>query len=545
MKIHVSFRSFLYPLLLAALLSGCTTAATPAPAVPTAYIPSAAATALPAPVLPTETAQPTPTAAPSATPQPARPEYLVLISLDGCRPEYFDLASMPNLEGMRTAGTYYPDAWVGSLPNNTPAGHTEMSTGSFPKHNGIQGYTWANLAAGEIISPVTEEAVNAGEMAAIVERSGVPTLAGLVKGRYPQDKVIALSAHKYYAAQALGMGPADYIVYSAERPDGSGEQMTAVEGRAPGEDVLADPRVIEAGQLPGQSNYYALVEARVLFEKYRPRALLVNLPEADDRGHTTGGLTAPDVIRGVLENTDRGLGELIAAYKKAGIYEKTLWLFTADHGMTPKRKILVDDDLFNRLGIQEESSDMLRLPEARLANPGRAFEIANKLASSATDGIEAVYVRTESGGEYSYQPAETSSGMIPAGLDAAYRYLLSTYAGRYSPDIVVMTAEGVVFDRDYSGTGGAHNEINWANQHIFAIFSGPGVKSGQVSYAPARLVDLLPTIARLMGFDQGAWDGVVLADALQDSQPEDMLAQRDSDAILAPLRDALEAQSLR
>jgi arylsulfatase A-like enzyme len=80
----------------------------------------------------------------------------------------------------------------------------------------------------------------------------------------------------------------------------------------------------------------------------------------------------------------------------------------------------------------------------------------------------------------------------------------------------------------------------WGNQHIPLIISGPGIQRGVTSNAPARIVDLAPTIARVLGFPLKGFDGVPLADALDNVSADDLTAQNAVTLKLAPLRDAFK-----
>src|SRR6266536_73639 len=68
--------------------------------------------------------------------------YLVLLVLDGARPDYFRLASTPNLHWLMARGTTYTQAFVGQLMANTPPGHASIGTGLFPSHHGIPDFAW-------------------------------------------------------------------------------------------------------------------------------------------------------------------------------------------------------------------------------------------------------------------------------------------------------------------------------------------------------------------------------------------------------------------
>jgi arylsulfatase A-like enzyme len=497
-----------------------------------------------------------PTESPAASPAPSTgmADYLVLISLDACRPEYLELAELPNLQSLIQSGVSYSGAWVGSFQNNTPPGHTEMSTGTFPKTNGILGFAWGNQQTG-IVNPTTLEAINAGEMAQIVKDSGVPTLAGLVKQKYPDAVVAALSAHKYYAAQGLGVGPTDYILY-AEAAKGKRQLAdtadaqpgyepprkgtifpAAIQGHTAPDDFMKDPALRMQTIAPGDSNRFVIKMGIALLNRYQPRALLLNLPETDAWGHRTGGLSDPDAMRAVMIATDQAIGELMDAYHAAGIFDRTLWVVTGDHGMTAGEQVYLNADVREQIKLSGKRS-RVGVPLTVLNESTDSAQIAQQIEKAALPGVVGVYVRSEDGA--SYQPALQTKKKLPEALNDAYVYLLDTYATPFSAHIVMTTEEGVHYEGNKKDRKGGHGEINWANQHIPLILSGPGVKKGSISTSPARLVDLAPTISRLMGFSTRGMDGAVLSDALAKADQEDVQAQEQLINWLAPLRDALE-----
>ena len=477
---------------------------------------------------------------PTATPglPPARVGYVVLISLDGCRPDYLDLAELPNLRALMQSGTMYPEAWVGALDTNTAPGHTSMSTGAFPNRHGIMSFNWLSPSNDGQTDPTDTAAVNRGEMAQIVAKSGVPTLAALIKARYPDGKVAAVSSNKAYAAMALGMGPTDTILYGSLK----GKTLTpaAVEGYAPPAAVLNDPRLTLTISAPGEEDLFAARAGIALLETERPRALMLNFSSPDEYGHSSGGKIAPKLMRTVLENSDRAIGELVAAYRQAGIYDQTLWVITADHGMTPNTHVL-DPQVLQDAASEAGVGGSGKAPFAYLDNPLLAQKLADTIAKKQIPGVTAVYYKLTLRDGASYLPAPSVQDSLNIRSDATYRYLLSTISARTSPDVVTMTAEDAQFGDKEPNTTGSHGWITWGDLHIPLILSGPDVKSGSSSSAPARLVDLLPTIARLMGLPGADWDGVVLADALQTPSSADSAAQDALNKLIAPLRDQLKA----
>ena len=69
-------------------------------------------------------------------------QYLVLIVMDGFRPDHRELAPMPALDALARSGTVYDRAWVGQLESETPASHATLSTGAMPRNHRIIGFEW-------------------------------------------------------------------------------------------------------------------------------------------------------------------------------------------------------------------------------------------------------------------------------------------------------------------------------------------------------------------------------------------------------------------
>jgi len=124
-------------ILIAVLLVGCATLAPSPTATPTDTPLPPTATSTP---LPTATATPLPpTATPTltVTPVPAV-ERVLIISIDGLRPDAIELAPMPTLTALMKGGAYTLNAQT-IFPSVTLPAHTSMLTGLCPSQHGV---TW-------------------------------------------------------------------------------------------------------------------------------------------------------------------------------------------------------------------------------------------------------------------------------------------------------------------------------------------------------------------------------------------------------------------
>jgi len=59
----------------------------------------------------------------------APPKYLVLMVLDGARPDYFSLTALPHVDALRRMGVEYTNAIDGILEAETPAAFRECRGG--------------------------------------------------------------------------------------------------------------------------------------------------------------------------------------------------------------------------------------------------------------------------------------------------------------------------------------------------------------------------------------------------------------------------------
>ncbi len=98
--------------------------------------------ALFATVTPTATITPTPTQTliptitPTITPTPAPKKRVIILSIDGLRPDAIELAPMPNLMELMKNGAYSLTAQT-IFPSSTLPSHASMLTGLCPKKHGV------------------------------------------------------------------------------------------------------------------------------------------------------------------------------------------------------------------------------------------------------------------------------------------------------------------------------------------------------------------------------------------------------------------------
>jgi len=472
--------------------------------------------------------------------QVPRPRYLVLIVLDGFRPDYLQLAEMPAYRALAAAGTVYERAWVGQLESETPVGHATLSTGALPRNHGIIGFEWRDPASLLEVKDGWEQGAALGQVGRDLAAHHVTSIPEAVKRANPGAVVVSLSSEKVYAADAMSARAADYVLY--HQFSGNRLSPAALPGQSPDVDFFAGKHLTLPLPLAHFTDwdYLSSQLALAALARYRPEVLMVNLPGSDVYGHKYGGPNSPGIMTHVVAGQDRAIGRIVRAYQSAGIYDQTLFVVTADHAMVPNTHAVGPDQIgaaVRQAGarVQFHTGGSGKYIYLQPPFRTRAKEVAQAVAK--IPGVVAGYYRTASG-DY-----VLAAGSIPAELDAAYRGLIATFTGPTAPDVVAPYREntiGTTLPQLYGNHGG----LSWGVQHVPLLLTGPGVRAGIRSHAPARLVDVAPTVLRLLGLTWPGLDGLVLADALVDANAAEVAAQRLLTRSLGLHQEALIERSL-
>ena len=474
--------------------------------------------------------------------------YVVLIVLDGARSEYFNVSGIPHVRSLMRNGTQYTNAFAGILESETPSAHVTIGTGSEPSKTGIPSFWWANTQNVRI-SLFDPAKIRAGDMEKIIRQAGVPTLAGLVHAQSRNAKVVALSGSKYYAADAIGGPDADVTMYFQGTAQGQ-FVPTYIPGHAPPAGLLNTPGLTaKSTHLPlGLENHLAMTLATDTFNRMRQQVTLINLPEFDwPLGHVDGGVIDPQGVKTLMQAFDRDLATLQDAYRKAGVLDQTIFVLMADHGMMPLTHRVSESDITTAVSKAGTSIIAQAYSSAAylwLKDESRAPLAAQNLAKLNNPSIQSVYARTRTAKSFTYTRVTSSKLLRAAGTEAANQYLLNSFNGPNAPDVVVLFTEGVGCEPGgQAGWKADHGGTSWQAQHIPLILSGPGIRSGQVSSYPARLIDIAPTVLQAMGASHQGMQGIPLADALKAPPSWTVQWQQAASKRLMPVVTALQQES--
>ena len=472
--------------------------------------------------------------------------FAVVLVIDAARFDEVNLAQMPNLAALVAGGTQYSRAWTGELPSITETSHATIGTGVFPSHHQILGDTW-RVPNSDTMAPnlLDSNLTRTGYIGKFIKQTGSPSMAEIVRQRWPGSTVVALSAHKVYAADALGAGQADFVGFGTK--DARGHFIpSAIPGHAPTMSLLKSPQLDlpTYPRVPGVEDQWTTVYAMKYLFKYHPRLLMVNFPEVDIFGHVAG--TDSTVMQPLLTNIDKQIGRLVAAYDRAGLLGQTDWVITSDHGMVPAVNTVNVDSI--KAVVTHAGGDPLYIGHGDyssiwLKNMDAVPRVSLALSKANIAHVAAVYAKNRKG---QYRLVSPVARLADKRVVQAHLDMLASLNTAESPDIVLIYDENTItmtpqFQK--LGRKGDHGGASWGAQHIPLILFGPGIKKGYVSTDPARLVDIAPTVETLLDAVPQHQDGMPLADALVNPPAGTLAFQKKSSARLSSDVDGLISEA--
>lgn len=199
---------------------------------------------------------------------------VVVVSIDGLRPDAITTYDAPTLQRLMREGSYTLSARTID-PSKTLPSHTSMLTGQPPERHGV---LWNNVASAE------RDSIDVPNIFSVARTRGYSTAAFFSKAKFGPLQVA---------------GTLDY-------------------SQAPG------------GWFGRWSSHRTVADVATYLESATPNVLFVHLTDPDAAGHSSGWMT--DAYgRAVLE-TDRAVNRLLSLADRAYGSGKFSLIVTADHG---------------------------------------------------------------------------------------------------------------------------------------------------------------------------------------------------------------------
>jgi len=411
--------------------------------------------------------------------------HLVIVSIDGLRPEfYLDPAfPAPELRALAARGAV-ARAVEPVFPSVTYPNHATIVTGVRPVRHGIAFNTrfepigergrWYEEAADLKAPPLWEWARAAGRTTASV--SWPATLGARI------DHLLA--ERDYYMRRE----PLD-LLRAASTPG-----LFALTGVEPESGMFKDvPRWDE----------FLTRTAAALIREARPNLLLLHLVQTDVFQHR-GGRDGAEVKPG-LSRIDAHVGQLVAALRTAGIADRATLLITGDHGFEDYERSVSPNEVLARAGLRgcpapgpdwRATAHVSGAAAGVFVNPpsdAEALRLAEAALRAAAPGRFTVLTRREL----------DQLGAMPGvalGLEAAPGFTIDGTCRRGTTHAARGGMHGYLPSRPMMATG--------------LVLAGAGVRTGVV-VERARLIDVAPTAAHLLGLKPPPVEGRVLTEMLE------------------------------
>jgi arylsulfatase A-like enzyme len=253
------------------------------------------------------TTQPAPRKLSKPTTRPVRQvSRVMVISVDGLRPDLLARAYAPNVRGLMNAGSFTLWARTTAAAITLPS-HVSMLTGVTPGRHEIAWNTDLPLSR-----PV-----------------------------YPKGRTLFDIAKSYGYSTAMVAGKSKFEIF--ERPGSLDwfwvspkevkEATTTAPSTKPAKPASPDeewPDDSMKARKEKLSDSIVAEHAVELIRDHRPDVMFVHFPHVDNVGHMSGWGT-PEQIDAV-EEADAAVGSVLRALSDAGLMESTLIILTADHG---------------------------------------------------------------------------------------------------------------------------------------------------------------------------------------------------------------------
>ncbi|MEM7582786.1 MAG: ectonucleotide pyrophosphatase/phosphodiesterase [Acidobacteriota bacterium] len=416
-------------------------------------------------------------------------DHVVLISIDGLRPEFYldPEWPAPMLRHMVEDGSH-AEAVRGVYPSVTYPSHTTMVTGARPGSHGI------------FYNAPFEPVGKTGRWYWEAEAIRVPTLWHAVKKA--DGTSVAIGWPVTVGAEI------DYLVPEIWSLDPEVAFIDHVRAHCHPSELLAELEREATGRLREETfsiNYITRDDragdmAAYLLETYRPTLMLVHLIETDHFQHEDG--RASRRVERAVAAVDRAVSQIYESAENAGILERTAFVVTGDHGHVDLHSQLAPNVWLAEAGLRgtERGADDWR---ATFHTTGASafLHLADPEDTAAVTEVRKILDAQPRGVRDLFRIVERDE---LDRLDAAPEAALAL-----DPAPGVDMTEAASGDALRGKTGATHGWIpNFPHIQTGLVAAGAGIRKGTVA-AQLRLVDIAPLVAKLLDLELPASDGAV------------------------------------
>jgi predicted AlkP superfamily pyrophosphatase or phosphodiesterase len=431
---------------------------------------------------------------PAQPAQPRRDSHVIMISIDGLVPDYYLEPArlglrVPNLVRMKLEGAY-AEGVEGIFPTVTYPAHTTLITGVRPAVHGIV----QNRIFEAPTAPQTREWYWYADTVKTETLWSMARKAGLVTASVGWPVTVGAD---------IDYNVPEIFDPKENPPTGKRTAQYATPG------LLAKALAGGSGGDNSTDGRRTAI-SEFIINAYKPNLMLLHLVALDDAHHKNGPRTPPAIE--TTERMDGYVGRVIEAARKAGILDQTTFFLVSDHGFAPVNRkfepgvVLVKEKLIT-LGSDGTPTDWKAA--AWSASGSCAIVLRDPDDKETAGKVTAVFSRiAASKGPINRMLNQTDLkklGAVPTALlmfDAA-------------PDFAFgdeLSGPEVHDSKDYRGT---HGQLpSRAEMRSALIVWGASARVG-VKMPIARMVDIGPTAAAVLGLSFASAEGLPIAELLK------------------------------
>jgi len=435
----------------------------------------------------------------------ANDHTVVLVSIDGLAATYFDdpKTPIPTLRQLAKDGAF-AKGMITAFPSVTWPSHVSMITGVWPAKHGIIGNSVIDRKTAEQIVYIGDPVFTKDECVK------VPTIYDAVHAAGGKSAAIIWPAIN--GAKALTWAIPDTNLQKLHDrftlPTNFNAELNA-----------ANLSIAKLGTWGWDHKYASMRDATYtqvatyLIKKYRPQLLLVHLITPDSFEHDFG--PAGEEAYWACGDSDHRVREIWEALQTPELKDRSTLFVVSDHGFAEFTKLVQPNVLFKQLGLIAADTD---------------GKITKRAAwSHSSGGCASIYILDDARREELRKQLKESLAEL-SGVDRVLDVADFMKHGLPDPkvnpeqaDLMLSATPGFNFTNDHKsndlvipadGRKGAHGHLpNQRFMHASFLAAGAGIKPG-ARLDEIRVVDLAPTMAKLLGVTLPNVDGRVLTEVL-------------------------------
>lgn len=419
-------------------------------------------------------------------PAGAAGNHVVIVSLDGCRPEFYlpgQLAeNCPTLTELRARGSCARGA-MPPYPSLTYPGHTTIATGVSPARHGITGNNRFEPPAPEGRGFWYASDVQATALWDVAHAAGL-TVGSVSWPCTAGSKAIAWNIPEFWTT---AQGKEIDLMQRFASPG----LWEAIGG-------------LTAERLNANRDEFLAACAVHILREHKPNLMFIHLLEADKVQHK-GGRDAAE-LPAALRRLDAHVKTFLETVKAAGLEDRTTFLVLGDHGFANVRQVIAPNWLLATNGLLSATGW-----RAMVMNTGGSAGVYLKNPNDAATAKQVrLLLEKHAAGLYRIIDKDTLS-KLGGPRDAAF-YLEAEPGYMFSG---ARTGSTLVRPATLKGN---HGFLPTNPQmHTGFLAAGRGIKAGIV-LDTVRLADVAPTVARLLGVKLDGAEGRVLEELLADDR---------------------------